>query len=522
MKKSNNPQQFFRRNFVWLLFIGILILAIFFRFYKLDILPPGLHPDEAANGLDIFRILENHDFRIIYNTNGPREALFFYLQAIFVAIKGNTILALRLAPAFFGVISVVVIFFATKQWFSRRTALITAFFFAISPWVVVIQRDGFRASLVPLFVGLFMWFGAKAYKTNKTLYYVLTAVALGLGFYTYTAFALIVAAVFAGLIYMFAVRRNWLKQNWQKILISVGVFMFVLTPLVIATVQDPAGSGARAGGTSVLNKELNNGQPLLTFLSGTTKTILQYNYYGDENARHNIPGQPLLNTFAGLMMLLGLVICCFHIKRPRYAVILLVLGSMFLPVILTAEGLPHGLRSIGTAVPIFMLVGLGTNYMLYIWYRTFPVNKLARSAGLGIVCVLMGLSLVQAYRAYFIAWAQDSRTYEAYSETAVAIANYLNSNNNSGRSNFIVMGGYEANPIQFLTHKKSEYRLVDEAQLRDLPIAGGPKLIIVPVGSNHDQILEIIKVKFPNGVLRGGVNSALNGKLLFSIYEVNQ
>ena len=71
----------------------VIALAIFFRFYKLNTLPPGLHPDEAANGLDIFRILENHDWRIIYNTNGPREALFFYLQAIFVYFMGNTILA---------------------------------------------------------------------------------------------------------------------------------------------------------------------------------------------------------------------------------------------------------------------------------------------------------------------------------------------------------------------------------------------------------------------------------------------
>lgn len=520
MKKSDNNQSFLKKNLVWFLLVGIILLAVFFRFYQLGTLPPGLHPDEAANGLDIFRILDNRDLRIIYNTNGPREALFFYLQAIFVATMGNTILALRMAPALFGVISVIVIFFATKEWFSRRTALITAFFFAISPWVVIIQRDGFRASLVPLFIGLLMWFGAKAYKTNKVVYYVLAAIALGLGFYTYTAFAMIMAAVFGGLVYILIIRRQWLKSNWKKILISAGVFGLVLTPLAIATIKDPSGSGARASGTSFLNKDLNNGQPIQTFLSGTAKTILQYNYYGDENPRHNIPGQPLLNTFAGLMLILGLVICLYHIKRPRYAMLLLVLGSMFLPVILTAEGLPHGLRSIGTAVPVFMLVGLGTNYMLYIWYRTFPVNKLARTTGLVAICALMILSLIQAYRAYFVAWAQDSRTYEAYSETAVAIAKYLNSNN-IGRTNFIVMGGYEANPVQYLTHNKSEYQLINESQLRELPITGGSKLIIIPAGSQHDQLVEIVKVKFPNGTLRA-INSDFNGKLLFSTYEVNQ
>ncbi len=521
MKKSNNFQSFIKKNFVWILFFAILVIAAFFRFYQLSSLPPGLHPDEAANGLDIFRILENNDWKVIYNTNGPREALFFYLQAVFVATMGNTILALRMAPALFGVISVAVIFFATKEWFSRRTALITAFFFAISPWVVIIQRDGFRASLVPLVIGLVMWFGAKAYKSGKLLYYILAAIALGLGFYTYTAFSMIIIAVFVGMIYMLIVRRDWLRANWKKLLISAGVFALVLTPLIITTAKDPGGSTARAGGTSFLNKDLNNGQPVQTLLSGTAKTILQYNYYGDENSRHNVPGQPLLNMFAGLMLVLGLVICLYHIKRPRYAILLVVLGAMMLPSLLTAEGLPHGLRSIGTAVPVFMLVGLGTNYMLYIWYRTFPVNKLARASGLAVICLLMGLSMIQAYRAYFVAWAQDSKTYEAYSESAVAIAKYLNTNTVSGRSNFVLMGGYEANPTQYLTHNKSDYKLLNESELRELPISGGPKLIIIPAGSNHDQLVELVKVKFPEGTLTN-VKSDFSGKLLFSVYEVKQ
>ena len=98
MKKAS-LRNFNKRYLPWLLFGLIVALAIFFRFYKLNVLPPGLHPDEAANGLDIFRILENKDYRIIYNTNGPREALFFYLQAIFVATMGNTILALQIGRA---------------------------------------------------------------------------------------------------------------------------------------------------------------------------------------------------------------------------------------------------------------------------------------------------------------------------------------------------------------------------------------------------------------------------------------
>lgn len=520
MKKAS-LRNFNKRYLPWLLFGLIVALAIFFRFYKLNVLPPGLHPDEAANGLDIFRILENKDYRIIYNTNGPREALFFYLQAIFVATMGNTILALRMAPALFGVVSVIVIYFATKAWLNRRTALFTAFFFAISPWVVVIQRDGFRASMVPLFVGLFMWFGAKAYQTRKMVYFILAGIAIGLGFYTYTAFSMIVVALVLGLIYMIIMRRDWLVQNWQRLLVSLAVFGLVMTPLLYTTIKDPGGSTARAGGTSFLNKELNQGQPVQTLLSSTAKTLLQYNFVGDSNNRHNLDGQPLLNVFVGIMFLIGLVVSLFHIKKPRYAMLLIVLAAMMLPSLLTAEGLPHALRSIGTAVPVFMLAGIGLNYLLFVWYKTFPLNHLARVVGVSVVVILMGLSLVQSYRAYFVAWAQSSKTYEAYSEGAVSIARYLIKQNQSGQNYFVVMGGYEANPIQYLTHNKLNYKLLDQRQLLDLPLDTKNSLVIIPVGSDSEKDIQNLKAKFPAGKL-SEVRSDFNGKLLFNVYELGR
>ena len=518
--KSSKSQTFLRKYLVWILFALVVGLAIFFRFYKLNVLPPGLHPDEAANGLDIFRILENRDWRIIYNTNGPREALFFYLQAIFVYFMGNTILALRMAPAIFGVLSVVVIFFATKEWANRRTALITAFFMAVTPWVVIIQRDGFRASLVPLFIGLVMLFAAKAYKSGKTIYYVLAAIFLGLGFYTYTAFSMILAALIGGLVYLFILRRSWLKSNWKKLLVSLAVFGVVMTPLLITTIKDPGGSTARAGGTSFLNKDLNGGKPIQTFLSGTAKTLLQYNYAGDQNNRHNLSGQPLLNMFVGIMFVLGLVMCFFNFTKPRYAMLLAIFGAMLLPSLLTAEGLPHALRSIGTAVPVLVLAGMGVNYLLYIWYKTFPVNKLARTVGLLAVLILLGLTLIQAYRQVFITWAQDPKTYEAYNEGSVAIAKYLTTNKPNNQTVYIVMGGYEANPIQYLTHKKVEYKLIDSQQLKDLAINQGRVMVIIPAGNEHDEQISNLKAKFPSGTVKD-IKSSFNGRLLFSVYEAN-
>ena len=139
-------------------------------------------------------------------------------------------------------------------------------------------------------------------------------------------------------------------------------------------------------------------------------------------------------------------------------------------------------------------------------------------SGLVAVLLLLGLTLIQSYRQYFIAWAQDAKTYEAYNEGSVAVANYLISGKHNDTKYYIVMGGYEANPIQYLTHNKLEYKLLDEKQLKDLPLDQGKILVIVPAGNNHDAQLQDLKAKFPAGTI-SDIRSNINGKLLFSAFE---
>src|SRR5690606_6004156 len=77
----------------------IMLLAVFFRFWRLWDLPPGLYEDEAATGLDIVHRILAGDFRPFYATNNGRESLFFFIQAPFVKLLGPTALALRLPAA---------------------------------------------------------------------------------------------------------------------------------------------------------------------------------------------------------------------------------------------------------------------------------------------------------------------------------------------------------------------------------------------------------------------------------------
>lgn len=521
MKKNSTTNKvfdFIKNNFTIIALVLIVILAVVFRFYQLNVLPPGLHPDEAANGLDIFRILENHDIRVIYNTNGPRESLFFFFQALSVKILGNTVLALRIAPALFGVLAVVMVYLFTKDWFGNRTALLASFMMAVNPWVVTISRDGFRASMVPLMIALVAYFAGRAYKTQKTWYFIAAAAAFALGFYTYTAFIMFTMVVVGGFFYILIFRIKWIKNNLKNLLISAGVFAVVISPLAVTIITKPGDSTARAGGTSFLNPSLNGGKPALALLESTGKTLLQYSYHGDENSRHNLPGLPLLNTFESIMLLLGLLVCFSRFKRVKYVAILAMFFAMMLPAILTAEGLPHALRSIGTAASVFTIVAIGINYLLVRWYNTFPINAPARNVGAITIIFLLFLSTVIGYRQYFVAWAQDPQTYQSYSENMVQIGYYLNTNRSANK--FLIAGGYDAMPTEYITHRKSTYGLLDISKLQSQPLQDKSTLYVFASSDSSKTIIDILQAKYPNGKLTPHY-SGFNNQLLYYTFQVN-
>lgn len=536
---QNKFQSFTKKYGVWIILAAIVLIGVFFRFYQLDQLPPGLHPDEAANGQDIFRIFSG-DLRPLYATNGPRESLFFFLQAIFVKLIGNTILALRIAPALIGVAAIIAVYYWGKDWFGQRVGLLAAFFMAVNPWVVIISRDGFRASMTPLMVALVAFLGGRALKTRKLSYFILAGATLGLGAYTYTAFQLMLAATVGLFVYILVFRRQWLKGLSKQLIAALIAFSLVVAPLAIYTVRNPD-AGSRAGGTSFLNKELNKGQPLQTLGSSVSKTLLQYNFIGDNNPRHNVPEQPYLNTFVGIMFILGILVSLFSLKHARYLSLLFIAGAMMLPAALTAEGLPHGLRSIGSAPAVMILAAIGLSYFIGRWYAIFPINSVARNIGLGLVSLLLLATATQGYFAYFRAWAGSPETYDAYAEDMVAIAGFAKANTNGSNQPklYMVIDGYTIRTVDYLTRSKQDYtkqkndidfglkrgtgwERLEWDQVKSLPLTQDPTIFIIQQNEHTDEVIETLKVKYPQGRLNQYRSPAFPDKQLYGVFEVNR
>ena len=88
----------------------LILLATFLLFHQFDTLPPGLHHDEAVNGLDALNLLRNGHPAPFYPANFGREPLHIYLQALSLFLLGEQPWVLRVPSAIAALLSIPLLF----------------------------------------------------------------------------------------------------------------------------------------------------------------------------------------------------------------------------------------------------------------------------------------------------------------------------------------------------------------------------------------------------------------------------
>jgi len=473
------------------LFFGIILVAIFFRFYQIGTLPGGLFPDEAANGLDI-NLMQTGQLQPFYERGNGREGLFFYMLWGSVEAFGKGPWQHHIVSALVGVLSVIFCFLATRRLFlvnpeaidesfkTRAThiALLAAFLMAASTWHIVLSRTAFRANLIPLFSTMTFYFLLCAYQAatlKKQLFYAFfTGAAFALGFYTYIAFRIMVPIL--------AVLTFWpllaigftdgIKRYWKQFCILIFAFCIFVWPLAKYFYTHPGSFVGRSGQVSVFNPELNQGNLPGAIWEVFKQSMLGFFTHGDLNWRHNISGLPLLSPLISIFFGLGLVAVTFlglrYIFSPRkkahywkYSLLAVWFWGMLLPVITTAEGIPHGLRSIGAIPVVFIISALGLYYfgVLAIWFHNRAHPKQFKETGgdwqqllidkmhvrkteiseqvetfrsrvvigffkLTVVCFTVAIFL-QTYFLYFVYAANSPENYYAFRSDLTPVSKYL-------------------------------------------------------------------------------------------------
>jgi 4-amino-4-deoxy-L-arabinose transferase-like glycosyltransferase len=406
----------------------IVAVAVLFRFTALSHIPPGVFSDEALNGNEGIHAWRSGDLKVFYPTNNGREGLWINLIGISESIFGTNPFGLRVPSAIVGSLTVFFLYLLAAELESVRTGLLSAWFLATGFWHVAFSRMALRAIAVPLLLTASLYLLLRSMRAATTKFHgssVLLAISggflYGLGFHTYIAYRFTPVVAFA-LFWPELGRHRNLAQPigpWLRAFtLWVGAAVATALPMGLYFLRHPADFFARAEQVWIFAEP----NPLMAFGKGLLPTAAMFNLKGDCAWLYNLGCWPQLLPPVGLLFVLGVGLslrrACHEGILARTEWLLLVwFLVMLLPTLLT--GGPSALRSVGVLPPVFILVGIGAEFLL---------QKLAarRTAYHLMLAAVIATGGIEAYR-YFFLWGDDPRAANEFDAPRVAIGRFLNS-----------------------------------------------------------------------------------------------
>ncbi|MDX9913648.1 MAG: glycosyltransferase family 39 protein [Candidatus Moranbacteria bacterium] len=444
-----------------LVFLFLIVLAAFIiRFYNIENAPSGIYPDEAVNGIDALDASSTGNYQWFYPANNGREGLFMNLISFSFQIFGITALGLKFPSIVFGTLTVLGTYLLTKELFrSQRAGLLAAFFVAFSFWAINFSRISFRANMLPAILSFSFYYLFCGIRYNKIIHntrnktksffksslfksyfcFAMAGLIFGIGLHTYIAFRITPAILGLSFIALWITKKHFWRDYWKHSLIFLVFSIVTMAPLLLTFYSHPEFLTSRSGSISVLSPEVNQGHPIKEFGRSLFLSLVKYNFWGDQNWRHNYPPYPILNPILGFTFLGGLIyliIKWFHllflrfkhnIRDRKFYVYTFILGwffAMLAPEFMTAEGLPHALRSIGTLPVTFIIATIPFLWLFGKMKHYGHGFKIIIVSFIFISLPIIALSETIKYH-YF--WANNLKQAESFESSLIDASEYVQS-----------------------------------------------------------------------------------------------
>lgn len=372
----------------WIVCLGIIVLALFLRIYRLDQIPVAVNWDETAIGYNAYSLLKTGkdeygtSWPIVFRSIGDYKLPgYIYATAAVIKYLGLNDLSIRIISAISGVIFVLGVGFVIWQLKILRVkwVLFGMLLAVISPWSLQFSRGGYEANmsaaLLTVGVGFWLWGRQKGWLLTVGMFLLVGAV------YTYytarvlSPFLLCVALVI------------YRKEFWEKrkqVIISLIIGLVLLIPLLPKIFSD---NQNRVNQVAIWNDEAisieysiaraRNADKWWAGLVYNRRVAYVYEFIknylennsltylfseGDKFSRHRILGMGYFYLWQLPVYLIGISLLVSKVK-PGYRFLLSWLLFGAVPASLTT-GSPHGLRTL-TSLPAFLgIITLGTSWLM--------------------------------------------------------------------------------------------------------------------------------------------------------------
>jgi Dolichyl-phosphate-mannose-protein mannosyltransferase len=399
-----------RRDMLWgLLLLGVTVVIVFFRVYRINMVPPEPFSDHAEKILDVYDVSQGQT-HIFFPRNTGREAIQMYWTLLMSWIFGTglSFISLKIGTVLLGLFTLPYMYLLGKEVGGKRVGLFTLLFTGIGYWPNVISRVGLRFPLYPLFVAPTLYYMIRGLRTRNRNDFILSGLFLGFGLHGYspTRILPIVVVIAIGL-YILHTQSKGVRRDAVLWLVILGLAsLVVFTPLLRYSIDNPGIFSYRA-----LSRLGGAEQPLPApalqiFFSNLWKGLGMFNWDDGEIWVHSVTHRPALGVVSGALFLIGVVLVLVRYLRHRHWLDLFLLLSiplLAMPSILSlafpGEN-PALNRAAGAYVPAFVLVGLALDSLVSATLK-IGQGKLRTEFIWGLVVILMVWSGIQNYDLVF-------------------------------------------------------------------------------------------------------------------------
>jgi 4-amino-4-deoxy-L-arabinose transferase-like glycosyltransferase len=416
------------------IFLGIIFIAIIFRFSALGKIPVSLYWDEAAVGYNAYSVLlTGRDeygnllpllFRSFEDYKMPA---YVYLTAVPIGFFGLNEFSVRFVSAFAGVIAVLLTYFLIRilfiQFFNLKKnilgeknnaiAFLSSFLLAISPWHLQFSRTGFEANvaLTTSLAGFYFFF--RSFLNQK--YFPFAFFFFTLSFYLYRSIFIFLPIFLIGLLIFFR-QELFSSERRIKTTMTLIVFIICIAPITYAVFVGPG--RVRADQVSVfrhsqeallenLQKQQQEGNTFIsrvlynrriTYARITIQNYLSHFspaflfFSGDGNGRHTVKNMGVLYRWEMPFLLLGFFLILREKSKLRLILLLWIFAAPLAASLSTPS--PHALRALNM-LPIPQI--LTASGIIFVFFK---LQRIYRIAFFFIMTLVVSISFNEYWKEY--------------------------------------------------------------------------------------------------------------------------
>jgi 4-amino-4-deoxy-L-arabinose transferase-like glycosyltransferase len=400
------------------LLILITVIGCFLRFYNLAY--NSLWLDETSS----VTIAMMGSYANILNytaTMEPNPPLFVWIVYTLMTWFGSNEFVIRFASAFFGTLTIPVMYFVGKEFIDRNGGIIAAATFTLSPFLILYAQEARAYATLFFFVALALLFYFRALKTDDYKYWILFAIATIFVFWTHFYTVILIGAL---IIYTLAIYK---LQYIKQLIVSSVVMAAGILPLAIIAMP------------TILKYTTDKPSFGIQGLDVITVSLIQYS------------GNNLMLTFiTGLLCICGLTILYIRDKNKSILLLWLIICT-FITSIYFSYKIPVVPRYL-SFINIVLILGISASYKLF---YTLTQNK----SIVYIMLIILAAMVTPFLMNYYTTYSKDDWR---------GFGNTLTNMTQPGDS-IIIVPGYISQPLNYYYSNKTdgtiEYFAYNESQL---------------------------------------------------------